>query len=77
MSRYSESWISKVLDDSIIDKLSNHQFVQSGIRNLTVFEHDPFAGKFNGGFTWNGTPEGHEYWEKIMNKVRYYKEYDA
>lgn len=73
VSRYHESWISKVLDDTIIDRILNYQYNQGYINDLTVFEKNPSAGRISGGFTWSETTEGHDYWEKIMDKVRSYK----
>ena len=73
ISRYHASWISKVLDDETIDKILNHQSLQTGIMDLSIFEKNPSAGRINRGFTWGNTIEGHDYWEKIMDKLRSYK----
>ena len=73
MSRYHESWISKVLGDKIIDKMLNNQYKQVGIKDLTIFEKNPSAGQLNKGFTWSNTTDGHGYWENIMDLVRSYK----
>ena len=73
VSRYSESWISKVLDDETIDRILNHQFNQSGIRDLKIFEHQYAAGSTMKGFTWMNTPEGQDYWEKTMTQIHDYK----
>ena len=73
VSKYHESWISDVLDDDTISKILEHQYNQSGIKNLTVFEKFPCAGKSQCGFIWSNTPEGHGYWEKIMYKIDDYR----
>ena len=73
VSKYHESWISEILDDTTIDRILDHQYGQSGIRNLTIFEKFPCAGKCQQGFTWSHTPEGHNYWEKIMYKIDDYR----
>lgn len=74
-SKYSSSWISNVLDDYIIDKILINQEKYSAhtIRNLNVFEKDPYAGKYVDGFTWKQTPEGHDFWENVFSKVQNYK----
>ena len=41
--------------------------------DLSVFEKNPSAGRINRGFTWGNTIEGHDYWEKIMDKLISYK----
>ena len=74
-SKYSYSWISKVLNDNTIDKILEHQKHQSrhNIVDLKVFEKCPYAGQYDGGFTWVNTEEGYEYWRNIINKIDDYK----
>lgn len=74
-SRYSHSWISKVLDDNIIDKILEHQKHQSvnNIVSLWIFERNPYAGRHDNGFTWVDTEEGREYWNDVFDKVNDYK----
>lgn len=74
-SKYFYSWISKILDDNIIDKILEHQKHQSRyhIVDLTVFEKYPYAGRPDGGFTWVDTEEGREYWNDVFDKVNTYK----
>ena len=74
MPRYHESWISKVLDDNIISLMLHRQLEQGNFKDLLVFEKNPNAGRLNKGFTWSKAPEGHEYWENIMDKVTNYKQ---
>ena len=73
VSRYSESWISKVLNDDIINKIINYQYAHSGIHDLSVFEKNYFAGKHMNGFDWSNTLEGSDYWCKTMEKIAKYK----
>lgn len=74
-SKYAHSWISKILDDDTIDKMLEYQKHQSRhkIVDLKVFEKYPCASKYDDGFTWRQTPEGHDFWENIFSKVRNYK----
>lgn len=74
-SKYAYSWISGILDDRVIDKILDTQQKHSKhhIRNLSVFEKDPYAGVYANGFTWVDTEEGHKYWNNIFTKVWYYK----
>ena len=74
-SKYSYSWISNILSDDIINKMLNIQEQHSTqhIRNLSVFEKDPFAGKYQQGFTWADTPEKWDYWNNVLTKVYDYK----
>lgn len=74
-SKYAYSWISKVLDDNIIDKILEHQKHQSlyHIVSLRVFEKYPYVGSRDCGFTWANTEEGREYWKDVFDKVNHYK----
>ena len=74
-SKYSYSWISNVLSDDIINRILDIQEQHSThhIRNLNVFEKDPFAGKYQQGFTWADTPEEWDYWNEVFAKINYYK----
>lgn len=74
-SKYSYSWISKVLNDNTIDKILTYQKHHSryNIVDLKVFENYPYADNYDGGFTWSNTEEGREYWGDIFDKINNYK----
>lgn len=73
VSRYSESWISDVLDDKTIDKILYYQSIHSNVRDITVFEKCYYAGESSKGFNWSNTLEGDNYWCNVMTKIDKYK----
>lgn len=74
-SKYAYSWISKILDDNVIDKILEHQKHKSknNIVDLKVFENHPYAGSHGNGFVWKNTEEGWDYWNDVFEKVNNYK----
>ena len=43
--------------------------LDGNIKNLHVFEKNPWAGSYNGGFNRDNTKEGYSYWESITDKI--------
>lgn len=70
---YRYSWLSRVLSDSVITKMLQHQVDQGNPPNIHIFENDFTASRYGGGFTWDKTPEGWAYWEMIRVQVAEYK----
>ena len=69
--------IVQILGKTIANRMMECQKEQEKIPNLDVFLHRPFAGTIDGGFVWNNTTEGWDYWsdraEEIKNHPLYKK----
>lgn len=70
--------IVRILGEKIANKMMEYQLKRGNISNLDVFLRDPSAGNLNGGFNWDATTEGWEYWYNRANELRnhsLYKQY--
>jgi len=56
----------KNLPVEIQEKMLDEQVQQGNPRNAEMFEKDVTAGLIEGGFTWEQSVEGHNFWEKII-----------
>lgn len=63
----------KELPVEIVEKMLENQVLQGNKRDATVFEKLLSTGYSDGGFTWERSPEGFEFWSDIIN----YKKYDV
>ena len=61
--------IVKVIGITNIEKMLTYQMLDGNIKNLHVFEKNPWAGSYNGGFNRDNTKEGYSYWESITDKI--------
>jgi hypothetical protein len=43
-----------------------HQQRAGNIQNLSVFISQPLAGTYEGGFNWENTPEGYDFWNNLL-----------
>lgn len=50
----------------IVEKMLEYQVQQGNPRDVTIFEDTPFCGKKDGGFEWEETPEGWEFWNNVI-----------
>ena len=50
----------------IVERMLEYQVEQDNQRNISVFERDKNADKRQGGFTWENTLEGHDFWDRIL-----------
>lgn len=50
----------------VVERMLDHQEKQSNKRDVAVFEKDKDTSKYGGGFWWDETEEGVEFWEKII-----------
>lgn len=66
---HADSWIYRILDKGIVDRILDYQFNESGIRDLKVFESECNAGPIQKGFSWNKTKEGFGYWHDVMRMI--------
>lgn len=58
--------IVQILGKTIAYRMMQCQIEQGNPPNLDVFLRSLTEGKHGGGFTWNMTKEGHEYWDSIF-----------
>ena len=52
--------------EEIVEKMLYYQEQQGNKRDVSVFEERKARGKYNGGFDWNETPDGHLFWETVI-----------
>ena len=50
----------------IVEKMLEKQVEQGNKRDVTVFEDLIHISGFNGGFTWDNTQEGWDFWNKVL-----------
>lgn len=58
--------VIQILGKTIANRITECQKEQGNIPNLDVFLNRPGADKFERGFTWSYTKEGHWYWHGIL-----------
>lgn len=58
--------VVQILGFGIANRMMECQKKQGNIPNLDVFLHTPNASKYEKGFTWEHTEEGHWYWHGIL-----------
>lgn len=58
------------LPAEIKQKMIKYQVVWGNKPDLEVFEKNPIAGAYSGGFPWNTTKEGFVYWDRILGKMK-------
>lgn len=64
----------------IIQKMVDYQIKQGNEPNIKVFQKDKFSSKRSGGFDWDETDEGKEFWSSILNDkfyIKFYEIYDS
>lgn len=59
------------LPAEIKQKMIKYQVMCGNKPDLEVFEKNPTAGSWSGGFSWGSTKEGFEYWDNILGKMKY------
>jgi len=62
----------------VVAMMMTEQWNQGNQPNIEVFEKEKITGGNNGGFTWGRTPEGEEFWTKVIddeNWVVFYEKY--
>lgn len=63
--------IIQILGETVANRMMECQKEQGNIPNLDVFLKHPIAGKYEKGFTWSSTKEGHYFWYAlIMDTLR-------
>lgn len=61
------------LPAEIKQKILKYQVMCGNKPDLQVFEKNPRAGSWNGGFSWHSTKEGFKYWNNILGKIKDFK----
>lgn len=55
----------------ILEKMLEYQEKQGNIRNVKVFEKDRWSACFAGGFQWENTDEGYNFWNKVISRKKF------
>lgn len=58
--------IVQILGSTIANRMMECQKEQGNIPNLDVFLRKPGVDRWEKGFTWSSTKEGHWYWHEIL-----------
>ena len=58
--------VIQILGIRIANRMMECQKEQRNIPNLDVFLHTPTAGRWERGFNWSETKEGHWHWHNIL-----------
>lgn len=66
----TEFYSIQTLPPEIKQKMLKNQERQGNKPDLRVFEKNPTAGSWNGGFSWDSTKEGFKYWDNILGKIK-------
>lgn len=61
----------KHFSSEVVKLMLQRQYEQQGIRDITVFQRDEFANASEGGFDWDDTPEGGEFWIEVILKEKF------
>lgn len=59
----------KLLGKRITDKMMFYQKEQGNIPNLDIFLKESSASRYYGGFSWDYTEEGFNYWSRISSQI--------
>lgn len=66
----TEFYTIQSLPAEIKQKIFKYQVKCGNKPDLQVFERNPTAGLWSGGFSWDSTKEGFEYWNNILGKIK-------
>lgn len=66
----TEFYSIQTLPPEIKQKILKNQARHGNKPDLRVFEKNPTAASWDGGFTWSSTKEGFEYWDRILGKMK-------
>ena len=62
----------------VIRAMLREQVIQGNARNVRVFQACKSCGALRGGFDWNATSQGFDFWERVVGKedfAYFFKEY--
>ena len=66
----TEFYTIQSLPTEIKQKILKYQVKHGNKPDLKVFEMNPTAKSWSGGFSWSSTKEGFEYWDNILGKIK-------
>lgn len=69
-TKYPNTWLTKILTDEQLDLLFKRAIQQGNNPSLQDIEQNLISTKI---IRWDRTPEGWEYWSKILSKVNTYE----
>lgn len=56
---------------AIVQKMIERQVMQGNPANVEIFQVDPTAVRFDGGFEWEDSPEGWDFWGKVIEGMEF------
>lgn len=56
---------------TVVQKMIEHQVMQGNPANVKVFQADPTAERSEGGFVWEDSPEGWDFWDKVIEGMEF------
>lgn len=61
----------KVFPLPIVQKMVDHQVKQGNSANVKVFQEDTSAELWEGGFEWEKSPEGFDFWYDVIENFQF------
>lgn len=55
----------------IVQKMIEHQVMQGNPANVEVFQADPTTSRSDGGFEWEDSPEGWDFWDNVIEDMEF------
>lgn len=55
----------------VVEKMLQNQYKQGNKMDITVFQYDKNSDKYQEGFHWSDTIEGHEFWNSVIREERF------
>ena len=55
----------------VVEKMLQKQYEQLGKTDITVFQYDRTENKDNGGFCWDNTTDGYNFWNKVIRMKKF------
>lgn len=56
---------------AIVQKMIDRQVMQGNSANVEVFQADTTATRMDGGFEWEDSPEGWDFWDKVITCMEF------
>lgn len=66
----TEFYSIQTLPPEIKQKILKYQVMHGNKPDLKVLEMNPRAESWSGGFSWDSSKEGFEYWNNILGKIK-------
>lgn len=67
----------EVFCPEVVELMLQRQKEQTGIVNISVFQDYVISGRSDGGFYWDDTSEGEDFWYDVINNLNFECFFDA